>query len=177
MGSSCAGSIAVKSSLVKVIGGILGRFRVDVEWTNWMARRFFFLTELEHPPLAKPPSMVLISRSGVPSDTDPTIVLITSWTLRLARLFLSGLLLRGRVLLTGLSLRLCLVECWLSSHRRESPRPDRSLYSFCPLDGYRSLCRDRYVLVSVLMNFWKWHAWISSSILSSNAWYPSVVWL
>ena len=86
---------------------------------------------------------------------------------------LSGLSHRGRVLLTGVSLRLCLGSRWLSSRKRESPHPGRSN---CPLGRYRFLCGDRCVVVSVLMNLRKWPAWISSSILSFNAWQLSVVW-
>ena len=95
MGSSCARSIGV-------------------EWVEWMARRCFFLAELEHPPRAKPLAIVLTSRPGTLSATNPEIMLITSWTLCLVRLFLSRLSLRSCVLLTGLSLCLSLVGCWLS---------------------------------------------------------------
>ena len=50
MESSCAASMAVKSSSENVIGGILGLLWRDLAWADWMGWRCFFLVELEHPP-------------------------------------------------------------------------------------------------------------------------------
>jgi len=109
MGSSWVASIAVKSSSMNVIGGILGLLWRDLTWDDWMARRCFFLAELEQPPPAKPLAVEFISLFGMWSDIGPAIALITSRTLRLVWLLRSRLSLRYRVLLTGLSLCFLLV--------------------------------------------------------------------
>jgi len=60
IGSSYVGSITLKSSFAKSIGGILGRAIAEVEFTNLIARRCFFRAELEHPLHEKSPVIVLI---------------------------------------------------------------------------------------------------------------------
>ena len=127
MGSSCAASMAVKSSSENVIGGILGLLWRDLAWADWMAQRCFFPAELEHPPPAKSSVFELTSSSGGSSDTGSAMVLKTSRTRCLVQLLCLGLSLRCRVCLTGLSLRFLMVQCRLLSCRLPSPRPDRSL--------------------------------------------------
>lgn len=78
----------------------------------------------------------------MPSDIEPTMLLMTSWTLRLVLLFLSGLSLRCLVRLTGLSLCLRWVGRVQSSWRRGFSRPVQSwcslgvfFYLFMTIDG------------------------------------------
>jgi len=68
MRSSCAESIAIKSSFVKRIGGILCQSLAVVEWTDCIALRCFLQAELEHPPHANPLTIAFItSRMLVPN--------------------------------------------------------------------------------------------------------------
>ena len=99
MGSSCEGLIPLKSSLMKVMGGILGR--IDTVFTKCIALRCFFQALLE-----------LLSSVNL-----PTILLMTSWS-PLFSFSLGGLLfLKYHPFLTGARvddhLYVALVECSL----------------------------------------------------------------
>ena len=61
IGSSWAGSIALKSLFVMVIGGFLRQVVVEAKFTNCTMRRCFFQAELEHSALAKPATINLIT--------------------------------------------------------------------------------------------------------------------
>jgi len=175
MGSSWAGSMAVKSSSVKFIGGNLGKSLMVTEWTDWIVWRCFYQGELEHPPPANPPTIVFIcpamclglmlSREGLLHDFPsfrlmlssgivPDMVLMTFQTLCCDWSFLRGLSLCDRF------------QC---TKRRDLSCPRHIYCFFRSLGEYLSLCGDRYELVFIWTNLHRWTTLINSSILSFNA--------
>ena len=130
MGSSWAESIAVKSSSMNVIQGILSRLLVDTKWTDRTTQKCFFRVELEHSPPTKPSAIIFTSHPVLSNGIRPAIVLITSWAPRLVQSFFLRPSLRGRVLRTRLSLLLlCFAGRWLSSKRHEPSHPHQSYCS------------------------------------------------
>ena len=71
--SSWVGSNALKSLSVKVMGGILRQVIAEAEFTDCTTQRCFFRAKLEHPPPAKPPTIVLIT-SLVPQHASSSIL-------------------------------------------------------------------------------------------------------
>jgi len=147
IGSSYLRSITLKSWSVKVMGGILLGLLVYVWCTACTFLRCFFLAEVDEPPLANQPAIVLITtRTGVPlqpchlGDRERLVLYLRHWSLE----FLLGLLMG---LLLGLLPKL--LPLWfLYGDREISPR----------------------------MNLRKCPAWMSSFILSFRAQHSSVLW-
>jgi len=83
IGSSCEGSTPLKSSSMKVMGGVLGQ--KEMVFTYCTVLRCFFLAVLELPPLAKPLTMVLMT-SRPPLSSPPwsaiRLTIILSCSLR-----------------------------------------------------------------------------------------------
>lgn len=62
IGLYCTGSIALKSLIVKVIGGMLGTWCQEIMLTNWNCWRCLFCVEEVAPPPVKPPTMLFMTR-------------------------------------------------------------------------------------------------------------------